>query len=76
MDVNLLGQIDLDGIGWTLESVPVHPNRLMEVPRRMVIALVVVYWGLLTVLVATTMKVERRDLAVKDPKSETALARS
>ena len=42
MDVNLLGQIDLDGIGWTLESVLAHPNRLMEVPRRMVIELVAV----------------------------------
>jgi hypothetical protein len=37
MGVNLLGQIDVDGmIGWTLEIVLVHPSRLMEVPRRKV----------------------------------------
>ncbi len=76
MGVNLLGQIDLDGIGWTLESVLVHPNRLMEVPRMMVIELVAVYWGWPTVLLARMMKVERRGLAVKDPKSGTARARS
>lgn len=76
MDVNLLGQIDLDGIGWTLESVLVHPNRLMEVPRRMVLGLAAVYWGSLTVLMATTMKEERRGLVVKDPKSGTAHARN
>lgn len=76
MDVNLLGQIGLDGIGWTLESVLVHPSRLMEVPRRMVIGLVVVYWGLPTVLMTTMMKEGRRGLAVKDPKSEMAPGRS
>ena len=72
MDVNLLGQIDLDGIGWTLESELVRPNRLMEAPHKMVIGLVAVYWDSPTVLMAMTMKEGRRGLAVKDPKSGTA----
>ena len=42
MDVNLTAQTDQDGTGCSLESVLVHPSRLMVVPRRMVIELVAV----------------------------------